>query len=215
MSDSKVCSKCGIEHPLTDFNKDKTCKDGYHECCRKFVNNFQKNYYKKHKLEKPKKYIEWGRKRTERRKNNKSLRKKHSIESMNWYNKNKETLIQKRHESYIKNKDIKNLKRRTRYKANEEHRLKVLGYVDYRKRKFGFNQVFPNEIDEPIERHHFNHNDDDYVCEPTELHEIYPGRDKEHRSNNLPILIQLYPILFKIYPDLFGEFPGIILGPVL
>lgn len=216
--EAKICSKCGIEKPLTDFNKDKNCKDGHKERCRNCVNEYQRSYYKKHRSEKPQKYIEWtrnsGRKRTERMHNNEDLRKKHSNGSMNWYNKSKEILVQKRHETYVKNKDLKNLKRRTRYKTNEVHRLKVIGYVDSRKRKFGYNLAFQNEIDEPIERHHFNHNNLDYVCEPTELHELYPGRNTNHRSNNLPILIQLYPELINKYPEIFDEFPDIATGPI-
>jgi hypothetical protein len=42
----KTCSKCGIEKPLTDFNKDKVKKDGLQyrckTCNKKYLNEYNK-----------------------------------------------------------------------------------------------------------------------------------------------------------------------------
>jgi hypothetical protein len=38
MSDSKTCTKCGIEKSLEEFSKDKNYKDGYNNQCRDCIN---------------------------------------------------------------------------------------------------------------------------------------------------------------------------------
>ena len=34
LSETKRCSKCGVEKPLSEFHRDKTHKDGYHNQCK-------------------------------------------------------------------------------------------------------------------------------------------------------------------------------------
>jgi len=63
---TKICSKCGVEKPLSEFNKNKTTKDGYRFQCRECqriagasyrANNvergrkYRKQYYQTHKEE--------------------------------------------------------------------------------------------------------------------------------------------------------------------
>jgi hypothetical protein len=50
----KTCSKCNIEKPLNEFNKNKSKIDGYHVWCKQCVSNNNKQLYKDDK--KTKKY---------------------------------------------------------------------------------------------------------------------------------------------------------------
>ena len=43
--ETKVCKKCEIEKPLSDFNKDKYSKDGLRYRCRECTKKEYKNYY--------------------------------------------------------------------------------------------------------------------------------------------------------------------------
>ena len=40
----KICKKCGVEKPLNDFEKAKTCKDGYANTCKKCRLESKKKY---------------------------------------------------------------------------------------------------------------------------------------------------------------------------
>lgn len=51
----KVCSKCGRELPLSEFNKNNKNKDGYQYMCRSCMNEYNRSYRKAH-LEKYRKY---------------------------------------------------------------------------------------------------------------------------------------------------------------
>lgn len=58
----KLCTKCNKEKPLTEFNRDRSRKDGYRSSCRscsKQSKEYQQKYYLKNKneiLEKTKEY---------------------------------------------------------------------------------------------------------------------------------------------------------------
>lgn len=55
MANTKICSRCGRELPISEFSKDKTKKDGLHTCCKQC----RKQYYAEHRediLEKQKQY---------------------------------------------------------------------------------------------------------------------------------------------------------------
>lgn len=45
----KTCSKCKIEKDVSEFNKDKTRKDGLHSLCRSCQSELRKAYYDRHK----------------------------------------------------------------------------------------------------------------------------------------------------------------------
>lgn len=47
----KVCTKCKIEKELSDFNKNKSKKDGYNNICRVCSNANSKKYYQENKEE--------------------------------------------------------------------------------------------------------------------------------------------------------------------
>lgn len=50
--ETKTCKKCGRELPLSEFNKDKSRKDGLQRMCKKCKKQYQKQYYQEHKEEK-------------------------------------------------------------------------------------------------------------------------------------------------------------------
>ena len=41
----KKCSKCGLELPLSEFNKNKNAKDGLQDVCRKCFSEYNKRRY--------------------------------------------------------------------------------------------------------------------------------------------------------------------------
>lgn len=46
---TKVCKRCGEEHPITEFGKNNQSKDGHHIYCRKCRNEMAKQYYRNRK----------------------------------------------------------------------------------------------------------------------------------------------------------------------
>lgn len=47
--ETKVCSKCGRELPLTKFSPNKTSKDGHNGQCKDCVNAYQRENYARNK----------------------------------------------------------------------------------------------------------------------------------------------------------------------
>lgn len=49
MSDctTKTCIKCGVEKPVTAFNKNKQNKDGLNGKCKDCMKEYRANYYEK------------------------------------------------------------------------------------------------------------------------------------------------------------------------
>jgi hypothetical protein len=65
-----------------------------------------------------------------------------------------------------------------------------------RQRTLGYNELFENIFDEPVEWHHINNID--VVALPVDVHRIYPGKPVDvHRDNFMYIVFQLYPELKK------------------
>ena len=50
---SKICSKCKIEKPLTEFNVCKAAKDGLQSRCKACIKDHGREYYQTHKAERP------------------------------------------------------------------------------------------------------------------------------------------------------------------
>lgn len=46
--DTKICPKCSIEKPVSEFYKNKSCKDGLGTYCKKCANEAQKKYIQSH-----------------------------------------------------------------------------------------------------------------------------------------------------------------------
>ena len=49
MADTKVCKKCGRELPISEFNKNKSKKDGLQSNCKECANQHRKQYYQENK----------------------------------------------------------------------------------------------------------------------------------------------------------------------
>jgi hypothetical protein len=91
----KICSKCGIEKPLSDFNKRKRNKDGLNSYCRECVSLENKSY----------------------RKNN---QEKIKIKKKEWYQENRETAIQKVKDRVAKNKESISEYKKEWYQKNKK-----------------------------------------------------------------------------------------------
>lgn len=94
----KICSKCNISKPLTEFNKNKSKVDGYHVWCKKCISDNNKKLY-----------------------NNNSEYKKNQMNL--YYDKNKNTILPKlkeyRNKPEIKSKQADYIK--TWIENNKEH----------------------------------------------------------------------------------------------
>lgn len=49
--ETKICKRCGRELPLSEFYKDKNCKDGLNYWCKECSKQYKKQYYQEHKEE--------------------------------------------------------------------------------------------------------------------------------------------------------------------
>jgi hypothetical protein len=175
--DKKVCSRCGIEKSLTDFNKNKKNKnnDGLQYTCGECDRKYLKKYYSENKD-----------------KNHSDMKK--------WREQNKNYL--KKYESELRpNKERRSTDSKYRQR---EWRKTVKGKAhnrrhNHKRRKLGKNELCQNILDEsehPI-AHHVN--DNDFVWIPDDLHRLftYSPDVSIHRNNLLMIVYQLYPELKK------------------
>jgi hypothetical protein len=109
MEDNKVCSKCKLCFPYSEFGKNKSRKDGLDSRCKKCVNEYQR---------------EWKEKNPESRKrswtkHNKKV--KDSGISKKRYQDNKEEIIRKSRKYYSEHREEVSLKSKLRYENNREH----------------------------------------------------------------------------------------------
>jgi hypothetical protein len=113
----------------------------------------------------------------------------------------------RKREYYVKNKE-KELSRYKRYVQTEKGKLvhrksvktflhtesgkKLLRKQRAKRRNLGYNELYPNILDnnEIYEWHHVD--DDNIVAIPKDLHLLYPGKSKYHRSMCNEIIKQLY-----------------------
>ena len=107
----KTCSKCKIEKELTEFNKNKTKKDGLHNLCKSCVKEYNKEYYKENKDIIIKQVREY---RAKNKSKSKEIKKK-------YYKKNKEQISKKRKEWYEKNRKEIRQRRNNHYQENLEY----------------------------------------------------------------------------------------------
>jgi len=118
----KVCSKCGEEKPITDFYKNKNCKDGYRNVCKTCCKEKQNQYRNDNRdtiLEKKKEYYY---------DNRDTILEKKKIEYYeDEYNK-KENVILRKQERHIKalenEKQYQKEYRKKRWKEDGLFRLK-------------------------------------------------------------------------------------------
>lgn len=112
---SKICTKCGIEKPLSEFYNRKQTKDGKRSACKDCINfsnkkwinenrekysQYQRKYLKenkehfaglrkKYRKENPERYSEYG------KKHYCENREKRILKSRNWYLKNKDKVVKR------------------------------------------------------------------------------------------------------------------------
>lgn len=65
---TKVCTKCGVEKPLGEYNKNKRSKDGLGVWCRCCCIEYRKHYYKKNKARMGYQSAQWCKSNPEKRK---------------------------------------------------------------------------------------------------------------------------------------------------
>jgi hypothetical protein len=111
------------------------------------------------------------------------------------------------------------LKQMSDWQKTDAGKLSLSKQHHRRKKDFDFNLVFDNDLDEPFDFHHFNHNNVDVVALPRPLHQSHNMGCTEigkmnHRKNLLPIVVQLYPDVVLLCPEIFDEFPDIATGPI-
>jgi hypothetical protein len=123
--DKKCCSHCRVLKLLSEFNKNKRQKDGYHYHCRGCKKVFAKNHYISHRekiLKKDKFY-----------RSNPIVKKRQNDFSRKWYRENKEYAAQM-NKIYKQSPEIKEMYRVSNRKWVEKNKEKVKLYQrEYRK----------------------------------------------------------------------------------
>ena len=207
----KYCHGCNSWKPLSNFWKLKASKDRYHSGCKQCYNKQRINKRKKDPV-----YAEIVRQRV--RQNWNKGKEKYNERRRRLQQTDVEVRakwLESQHKSYYKHHEERKRKLRERppekkyednqkqknngnmrkFDLSEKGRLRSAKHnAKKRELGFGFNLVFPNELDEPFAYHHFNHNNVDVVAIPVEIHQLYGNPDsRKHRDNLLPIVEQLYP----------------------
>lgn len=153
MSETKICSKCGVEKTLPSFVKHKQCVGGYSGCCKTCDNHRQRQLRmsapEKYR-EQNKAYRESNRERIRKQKrqwaqaNKVRLRKmlnarrksnplKHRQDTLAWYYKHKEKVNRKRSEDRKQN-PAKHRVYEKRHRQKNHERI-LLSSVRYNARK--------------------------------------------------------------------------------
>lgn len=78
--ETKTCSNCGEEKPVSEFHKNKLSKDGIQSSCRVCKNKYRREYHSKNK-------------------------EKENIRSSNYYKENQDKIKKKTKEWYLENKN--------------------------------------------------------------------------------------------------------------
>lgn len=201
----KRCSKCGIKKELDEFwtGGQQQCKD----CCNEQRTRKRKENHIYAELIRKRVRINWNKgkeKYNERRRRliqtDEEFRKRYLESQRKTYYKHheerkrklRERPSEKKYEDNQKQKNNGNVKK---FNLSEKGRLRYAKHnAKKRELGFGFNLVFPNELDEPFAYHHFNINNVDVVAIPVEIHHLFNQTDsRKHREMLLPIVEQLYP----------------------
>ncbi|KYC46395.1 MAG: hypothetical protein AMQ74_01849 [Candidatus Methanofastidiosum methylothiophilum] len=137
---TKICSKCGIEKDISEFQKNNHNKDGLRgwcrSCGRKYIDDHiehKRQYEREHRY----KYRETQRKSQKkyREKNIDKIKERSKLDSQiakrrEWREKNKDTLRAKMHQYYLahkekwkKNPEIRRIKETNRYINDWEYNI--------------------------------------------------------------------------------------------
>lgn len=107
---TKVCTKCRIEKPITEFNKDKSKPNGYKSACK----SCEKEYRKKHNEDTKESRAEYNK---QWREDNKESRAEYNKQ---YYDHNKETAKTYTKQYYKDNKEVVDKSNRQWRKSNKE-----------------------------------------------------------------------------------------------
>lgn len=116
----KTCSRCKIEKPFSEFNKNKAQKDGHHNYCKE-CRKIERENNKEQRLQ----YLKnWRLNNPDIIKYNNENRdiEKHKLSSSNYYNKNKEIILKSKRD----NRTPINQYRKMRYSVDPIYRLKCI-----------------------------------------------------------------------------------------
>jgi hypothetical protein len=118
---NKICSKCGNEKEISEFNKRKNSKDGYRPDCREcqklHYQNKREHYTHKMKENRATKIDEYRERDRKYYKNNKEDILKHKKE---YYQQNKDSIIEYKKGYYLVNKNHKSDYSKKYYLKNKE-----------------------------------------------------------------------------------------------
>jgi len=134
----KTCTACGVEKPLTEFNKHAGCKDGLAGVCKACQCAYNKGYHEKNK-DKRREYLEKNKDKTSERQREYRDKNKDKISERHreYREKNKDKISEQRRAYRDKNKDKiseysreyrdKNKARRSKYQReyNEKNKDKI------------------------------------------------------------------------------------------
>ncbi len=114
----KVCSKCGVEKELSEFNKKRGTKDGVRAYCRDCHNRLYKEYYAKNReaelARERKKYAEDA-----------EFRATCNAKSSAYYFNNKDVVIERTGAYYQSHKEAMRINARQRRAQDPEYRLSL------------------------------------------------------------------------------------------
>jgi hypothetical protein len=133
MSDSKKCSKCGIEKSLEEFSKDKSSKDGYISHCKECIKKYQEKNKDKIK-EQRKKYKEENKDKI--KESDKKYRVDNKEQIKKYQEENKEKLKEYRAENKEKLKEYNKKYRKENKEQTKEYNKK------YQKEKYDNDPLF-------------------------------------------------------------------------
>lgn len=184
---TKLCNKCNTTKEITEFQKDKSKKDGFYpsckECRKKSLDNpltkqKKKEYMKKYWQENKEKLIEQN-----KQYRNENLDK--CLETCrNYYKNNKEKCLENKQEYYLKNKEtIKQYRKEYRNNMTEEQiqkeRLRSI-VRGHKRRKVTGNHLSIKIIRELLEQYKYKC----YYCNSKIIH---TERNSYHIDHYVPI----------------------------
>ena len=192
--ETKVCPKCGRELPLSDFNNNRSQKDGKAVQCRYCCKEYNKEYYEKNK-EKRKEYLAKNKEKIKEQKKEYFAKNKEKIkEKRKEYNKeysikNKEKVKEKVKECREKNKERRNeyLKEYNKNKRKEDElfvvsercRSRIHQFIrqrGYKKTSKTFEMIgcTPEQLVEHLHKTWYDNYGTEYNGEPVHIDHIIP-----------------------------------------
>ena len=167
---NKICSKCKINKPISEYHKNKTQPDGFHNWCKSCLIDFRLSY-KSTKIEYDKQYhIDNREKKCDAANNWYYDNYKYSLDkNKQWRDSNKEWV-----KKYQKESDVFKIAHRKSSKKSKA-RSKSKGYFSL------FENPFPKEI--KVDMHHLNDKQGLVIHLPTRLHEMSGGNNHREKCN--------------------------------